>query len=332
MKVFYDADIGGDALSGKSVSIIGYGNQGRAQALNLRDSGAGPISVGARAGGMSETRALQDGFEVVPVAEAARADIVALLTPDQTQKAVYDDFIAQNIRDGACVLFAHGFSVHFKMIAPPDGVDVVLVAPRGPGRSVRKDFLDGGGLPATIAVAQDATGGALDIAKAWAKGLGAGRSGIFLSNFEEECVADLFGEQSVLCGGMIALARAAFDTLVEAGYAPEMAYFECLYEIKRIADLIETRGLPGMRDGISTTAEFGGYETGERLVTEETRKEMRAILDDIRSGGFARRWMADWEAGGPRLDAYRKAAASSPVEAAEASARRLARFKTESDS
>ena len=306
---------GGDLslLSGK-VAVVGYGSQGHAHALNLRDSGI-EVEVGLRPGGASWGEAEAAGLTVRPVAEAvAGAQLVSLLLPDQVQPAVYDEHVAAALAPGAAVLFAHGFNVLYGRVAPAEGHDVIMVAPKGPGHVVRRLFTEGYGTPALIAVERDASGRARDLALAYATGIGAGRAGILETTFREETETDLFGEQAVLCGGTAELIRAGYETLVEAGYQPEVAYYECLHELKLIVDLIWEGGLSHMRWSISDTAEFGDYTRGRRIIDEHVRDEMKAVLADIQSGAFAGEWIADMDAGETRLGQLRTEAASTELE------------------
>ncbi len=315
---------GGDLslLSGK-VAVIGYGSQGHAHALNLRDSGVA-VEVGLRAGSGSWAEAEAAGVAVAPVAEAVRgAQLVSVLLPDQVQPQVWQESIAPAIEDGAAVLFAHGFNVVYGRVAPGEGHDVIMVAPKGPGHIVRRLFTEGYGTPALIAVERDASGRARDLALAYATGIGAGRAGILETTFVEETETDLFGEQAVLCGGTAELIRAGFETLVEAGYQPEVAYYECLHELKLIVDLIYEGGLSHMRWSISDTAEFGDYTRGRRVIDEHVREEMRGILADIQSGAFAREWIEDMDNDEARLEAMRAEAARSTIETVGAKLRAL---------
>ncbi len=292
MQVFYDKDCAPQLLTDKQIAIVGYGSQGHAHALNLRDSGAKHICIGLREDSASRAKAEQDGFEVASVAEAAaRADMLMLLAPDEKQQKIYADAIAKPLRRGAALLFAHGLAIHFRLIRPREDLDVMMVAPKGPGHTVRGEYLQGRGVPCLMAVAQDASGEAQDLALAWAAGLGGGRAGILATSFRDECETDLFGEQAVLCGGLVHLIRAGYETLVDAGYPPEMAYFECLHEVKLIVDLMYEGGIANMNYSISNTAEYGEYVSGPRVVTSETRAEMKRILADIQSGDFVKRWM-----------------------------------------
>lgn len=313
-RIYYDVDASLEPLAGKTVAVIGYGSQGHAHALNLRDSGV-TVVVGVREGGPSWGRAREAGLEVAPVAEAAaRGDLIALLIPDQAQPEVYRKEIAPHLSPGKCLLFAHGFNVHYGQIVPPPGVDVIMVAPKAPGHRVREIFARGGGTPALLAVYQDATGKAMELALAYAKGIGCTRAGVIETTFAEETETDLFGEQVVLCGGVTALIKAAFEVLVEAGYQPEIAYFECLHELKLIVDLIQQGGLTYMRHSISDTAEYGDYVAGPRIVTEATKEEMRRILREVQDGTHARNWILENLAGRPFFNAMRRKERCHPIE------------------
>lgn len=315
MIVRYDRDADPGLITSRKVAVIGYGNQGHAHALNLRDAGADQLMIGARPGSASGERARAAGFAVGTDAEAAEwADLVMLLTPDEDQALQYREVLADRLRPGTALAFAHGLNVHFGLIEPRADLDIFLVAPKGPGTAVRAAYVAGGGLPALMAVAQDGTGHAHALALAYASAIGCGRAGIIETSFREECVTDLFGEQAVLCGGIPDLVMAGYDTLVEAGFEPEMAYFECVHEAKLIVDLMYARGIAGMREAISNTAEFGGYMTGARLITDETRAEMRRVLADIQDGSFARALVDDTRAGGPLMTAARKRQREHPVE------------------
>jgi ketol-acid reductoisomerase len=308
-----DADLG--LLSGKKVAILGYGSQGHAHALNLKDSGVDVI-VGLRDGSSSKAKAEEAGLTVLPTGEAvAAADIVMVLLPDTEQKKVYEADIAPNLRPGNSLAFAHGFNIHFDQIKPAEGIDVWMIAPKGPGHLVRRTYEEGGGVPALVAVAQDATGDARAVALAYAKGIGATRAGVLDTTFEEETETDLFGEQVVLCGGLVELIRNGFETLVEAGYQPESAYFETLHEVKLIVDLIYEGGIANMRYSISDTAEYGDMTRGTRVITPQTKDEMRKILGEIQSGAFAKEWIAENEAGRPNFDRLRDESAKHPIEA-----------------
>jgi ketol-acid reductoisomerase len=315
MKVYYDADCDINLITGKKIAILGYGSQGHAHAQNLRDSGVKEVAIALREGSATAKKAEGAGFKVMSNAEAAKwADILMIVAPDEHQAAIWAQDIQPNIRDGAALAFAHGLNVHFGLIEPNPGIDVIMIAPKGPGHTVRSEYQRGGGVPCLIAVHQDATGNAHDVALAYASGVGGGRSGIIETNFREECETDLFGEQAVLCGGTTALIQAGFETLVEAGYAPEMAYFECLHELKLIVDLLYEGGIANMRYSISNTAEYGDIKTGPRIITEETKKEMKRVLADIQSGRFVKDFVLDNRAGQPELKASRKAAQAHQIE------------------
>ena len=313
-KMYYDSDASFDTLKGKSLAILGYGSQGRAHALNLRDSGY-DVTVGLRKDSASWPKAEDDGLRVASVGEACSgADLVAMLIPDQHQSGVYAESVEQNLRAGSALLFAHGFNVHFGQIRPPGDTDVIMIAPKAPGPLVRRTFEQGSGTPALLAVEQDATGDARDKALAYAKGLGCTRAGVIETTFREETETDLFGEQAVLCGGTSRLIQAGFETLVEAGYQPEVAYFECLHELKLIVDLLYEGGFAKMRDAISDTAEFGDLTRGKRIVGPQVEEVMRAVLEDVRSGAFAREWVLENRAGTPVLDAERRRQNEHPIE------------------
>lgn len=315
MKVYYDADCDLNLIADKKIAILGYGSQGHAHAQNLRDSGIKDVAIALRPGSASAAKAEGAGFKVLANADAAAwADILMILAPDEHQAAIYADDIHANLRPGAALAFAHGLNVHFGLIEPRADVDVIMVAPKGPGHTVRGEYTKGGGVPCLVAVHQDATSNAHDIALAYASGVGGGRSGIIETNFKEECETDLFGEQAVLCGGVTHLIQAGFETLVEAGYAPEMAYFECLHETKLIVDLLYEGGIANMRYSISNTAEYGDIVTGPRIITDETKAEMKRVLADIQSGRFVKNFVLDNRAGQPELKASRKAAAAHPIE------------------
>jgi ketol-acid reductoisomerase len=312
--IYYDRDADLSNLEGKTVAILGYGSQGHAHALNLRDSGV-EVVVGLREGSSSRDDAESEGLEVLAVADAAsRSDIVMILLPDEKQAEVWEAEIADGIGEGNLLMFAHGFSIHFEQIVPPRGVDVGMVAPKGPGHLVRRQFVEGRGVPCLMAVHQDATGTARDTVLAYASGIGGGRAGIIETTFKDECETDLFGEQSVLCGGATELVRAGFETLVEAGYDPRLAYFECLHELKLIVDLMYEKGIQGMRFSISNTAEYGDMTRGKRVIGPETRAAMRKILADIQSGEFANEWIAENRAGGESFQRMREEAAGHQVE------------------
>ena len=297
-KMYYDSDCSLGLLKGKTVAVIGYGSQGHAHAQNLKDSGI-DVVVGLAPGSARRKQVEEDGLRVMDTAEAAKAgDLIMILTPDQVQAEIYYRDIEPNLKEGDILAFAHGFNIHFNQIRPPEYVDVIMIAPKGPGHTVRSQYLEGRGVPALIAVHQDASGKAKDYALAYAAGIGAGRAGILETTFREETETDLFGEQAVLCGGVTELMKAGFETLVEAGYQPEIAYFECIHEMKLIVDLINQGGFSYMRYSISDTAEYGDYVTGKRIITEETRKEMKKVLSEIQSGEFASKWITENKAGG----------------------------------
>jgi ketol-acid reductoisomerase len=312
--IFYDKDADLSKLHGKTVAILGYGSQGHAHALNLTDSGV-EVVVGLRPDSSSRAKAEEAGLEVLDIAEAAsRGDVVMVLLPDEKQAEVWESEIADGIAPGNLLLFAHGFSIHFDQIQPPPGVDVGMVAPKGPGHLVRRQFEEGHGVPCLIAVQQDATGEAHDLVLAYAAGIGGGRAAIIETTFKDECETDLFGEQAVLCGGASELVRAGYETLVEAGYDPRLAYFECLHELKLIVDLMYEKGIQGMRYSISNTAEYGDMTRGKRVIGEESRAAMKTLLEEIQSGAFAREWIAENRAGGENLSRMREEGAKHPIE------------------
>jgi ketol-acid reductoisomerase len=303
LKVYYESDADLANLKNKKIAVIGYGSQGHAHALNLKDSGM-DVRVGLRPGSKSWAKAEEAGLKVLPVAEAAKeGDIVMILINDEVQADVYKESIAPNLKKGDSLVFAHGFNIHFGQIVPPKDVDVFLVAPKGPGHLVRRQFLEGKGVPSLIAIHQDFTGNATKIALAWAKGIGGARAGVIETSFKEETETDLFGEQAVLCGGVTSLVKAGFDTLVKAGYAPEMAYFECFHELKLIVDLMFEAGIAGMRYSISDTAQFGDMTRGPRVVNAESRKAMEEILEEIQNGTFAKEWILENKANRPYFNA-----------------------------
>jgi len=315
MRVYYDRDADVNLIKGKKVAIVGYGSQGHAHALNLRDSGATDVCVALREDSATRKKAEGEGITCKTVAEAAAwADVIMMLTPDELQADIYYADIHKNIKAGAALAFAHGLNIHFNLIEPRADIDVFMIAPKGPGHTVRGEYKKGGGVPCLVAVHQDATGNALDVALSYASGVGGGRSGIIETTFKEECETDLFGEQVVLCGGLMELIKNGFETLVEGGYAPEMAYFECLHEVKLIVDLMYEGGMANMRYSISNTAEYGDYVTGPRIITSDTKAEMKRVLDDIQSGRFTRDWMLECKAGQPSFKATRRRNAEHEIE------------------
>ncbi len=312
--VYYADDADPSIIRGKKVAVIGYGSQGHGHALNLRDSGV-DVVVGLREGSSSIEKAESQGLAVLPIAEAAAAaDVIMILAPDTEQKAIYDEHIAPHLKAGDALAFAHGFNVRFGRITAPEGVDVIMIAPKGPGHLVRRTYEEGGGVPSLIAVEQDATGRAKQVALSYADAIGGTRAGVIETTFPEETETDLFGEQVVLCGGLTALVQAGFETLTEAGYAPEMAYFECLHEVKLIVDLMYEEGIAGMRYSISDTAEYGDLTRGSRIVTDETKAEMKAILEEITSGKFADEWVAESESGRPNYHRLQQEGKDHPIE------------------
>ncbi|WP_417451943.1 ketol-acid reductoisomerase [Kordiimonas sp.] len=315
MRVYFDSDADVNLVKDKTVAIVGYGSQGHAHAANLRDSGVSRVIVALREGSGTRKKAEAAGFEVMTAGEAAKeADMVMMLAPDEHQAKIYADELVDNLKEGAALMFAHGLNIHFSLIEPRADLDVIMVAPKGPGHTVRSQYAQGKGVPCLIAVHQDASGKAHDLCLSYASGIGGGRSGIIETNFREECETDLFGEQAVLCGGVSELIKAGFETLTEAGYAPEMAYFECLHEVKLIVDLIYEGGIANMRYSISNTAEYGDYKTGPRIITDETKAEMKRVLEDIQQGRFVKDFIADNLAGNPELKAHRGLAERHPIE------------------
>ena len=315
MRVYYDRDADVGLIKKKKVVIVGYGSQGHAHAANLKDSGVAEVAVALRSDSSSRAKASDAGFKVMDVTEASQwGDVIMMLTPDELQADIYADEIAENIRPGAAIAFAHGLNVHFNLIEPRTDIDVFMVAPKGPGHTVRSEYARGGGVPCLIAVHQDSSGNAHEIGLSYASAVGGGRSGIIETTFQEECETDLFGEQAVLCGGLCELIKAGFETLVEAGYAPEMAYFECLHEVKLIVDLIYEGGIANMNYSISNTAEYGEYVTGPRIITDETKAEMKRVLEDIQAGRFTRDWMVENKARQTSLKATRRRNAEHPIE------------------
>ena len=315
MRVYYDRDADLNLIKSKNVAIVGYGSQGHAHAMNLRDSGVENVTIALRSGSASAAKAKGANFEVMSPADAAKwADVVMVLAPDELQGDIYRDHLAGNMRENAALAFAHGLNVHFSLIEPRADLDVFMIAPKGPGHTVRSEYLRGGGVPCLLAIAQDATGAVHDLGLSYGCGVGGGRAGIIETSFKEEVETDLFGEQVVLCGGLTALIKAGFETLVEAGYAPEMAYFETLHEVKLIVDLIYEGGIANMRYSISNTAEYGDYTRGPRIVTDETRAEMRRILAEIQSGQFSREWMLENQVSQTSFKATRRREAEHQIE------------------
>jgi len=315
MRVYYDRDADLNLIKGKKVVIVGYGSQGHAHALNLKDSGVKDVAIALRKGSASAKKAESAGFKVMEVAEAAKwADLVMMLTPDELQGDIYREHLHDNMKKGAALVFAHGLNVHFNLLDPRPDLDVLMIAPKGPGHTVRSEYQRGGGVPCLIAIAKDSSGNAHDLGLSYASAVGGGRAGIIETSFKEECETDLFGEQVVLCGGLVELIKGGYETLVEAGYAPEMAYFECLHEVKLIVDLIYEGGIANMRYSISNTAEYGDYTRGKRVITDETRAAMRKILQEIQSGDFAREWIAENRAGQENFTRMREQQANSQVE------------------
>jgi ketol-acid reductoisomerase len=315
MRVYYDRDADANLIKGKKVVVVGYGSQGHAHAQNMRDSGVKDVVIALRPGSATIKKAEGAGFKVMSPADAAKwADVMMICTPDELQAQLWKDDLKANMKQGAAIAFAHGLNIHFSLIEPRPDIDVFMIAPKGPGHTVRSEYQKGGGVPCLVAVHQNPSGNALEIALSYASAIGGGRSGVIETTFKEECETDLFGEQAVLCGGLSALIVAGYETLVEAGYAPEMAYFECLHEVKLIVDLIYEGGMANMRYSISNTAEYGDYTRGPRVITEETKKEMKRILDDIQSGRFARDWVLENAAGQASFKAMRRRHAAHDIE------------------
>lgn len=313
-KMFYEKDTNLGLLQGKKVAVIGFGSQGHAHALNLHESGV-DVVVGLYEGSKSWDKVKEAGLEVATTAEAAKkADIIMILVPDEKQAKLYREEIAPYLEEGNALVFAHGFNIHFKQIVPPSNVDVFMIAPKGPGHMVRRTYTEGSGVPCLIAVEQDYSGKAKDLALAYANGIGGARAGVLETTFKDETETDLFGEQAVLCGGVTALIKAGFETLVEAGYAPENAYFECMHEMKLIVDLMYQGGMAAMRYSISDTAEYGDYITGSRIITDETKKEMKQVLTEIQDGTFAKKWLLENQVGRPTFNAMRRMEAEHPIE------------------
>jgi ketol-acid reductoisomerase len=315
MRVYYDRDADVNLIKGKKIAVVGYGSQGHAHILNLRDSGVKDVVVALKEGSPTRKKAEGEKLKVMTPAEAAKwADVMMILTPDELQAEIYANDIRANFKQGGALAFAHGLNIHFKLIEPRPDLDVFMIAPKGPGHTVRSEYQRGAGVPCLVAVAQNASGNAMELALSYASAIGGGRAGIIETTFREECETDLFGEQVVLCGGLSQLIASGYETLVEAGYAPEMAYFECLHEVKLIVDLMYEGGLADMRYSISNTAEYGDYVTGPRIITDETKKEMKKVLADIQSGRFVSNWMTECKAGQPSFKAIRRNWANHPIE------------------
>jgi ketol-acid reductoisomerase len=315
MRVYYDRDADVNLIKAKKVAVVGYGSQGHAHANNLKESGCAEVRVALRPGSASAKKVEDAGLQVMDPAEAAAwADVVMVLAPDERQASLYTEQLAPNMREGTALAFAHGLNIHFNLIEPRGDLDVFMIAPKGPGHLVRSEYVRGGGVPCLIAVEQNPSGNAQEIALSYASAIGGGRAGVIETTFKEECETDLFGEQVVLCGGLTSLIMAAYETLVEAGYAPEMAYFECLHEVKLIVDLIYEGGLANMRYSVSNTAEYGDYTRGPRVIGDAARAEMKQILDEIQTGKFAREWVSECQAGQPSFKALRRRGAEHPVE------------------
>ena len=315
MRVYYDRDADVNLIKGKKVLVVGYGSQGHAHAMNLRDSGVKDVRIALKPGSATTKKAEGAGFTVMSPADGAKwADIVMVLTPDELQSDIYNADLAPNMKQGAALAFAHGLNVHFNLLSPRADLDVFMIAPKGPGHTVRSEYVRGGGVPCLVAVAQNPSGNALEIALSYSSAVGGGRVGTIETSFKEECETDLFGEQVVLCGGLVELIKAGYETLVEAGYAPEMAYFECLHEVKLIVDLIYEGGIANMNYSISNTAEWGEYVSGPRIITDATKAEMKRVLKDIQSGKFTSEWMQEYRSGAARFKATRRLNDSHPIE------------------
>jgi len=315
MRVYYDRDADLNLIKSKNVMVVGYGSQGHAHAMNMRDSGVQNVAIGLREGSSTRKKAEEAGFKVMTASEgAAWADVIMVATPDELQGDLYREELEPNMKEGAAMIFAHGLNIHFNLIEPRADLDVFMIAPKGPGHTVRSEYQRGGGVPCLVAVHQNASGNALEVGLSYASAIGGGKAGIIETTFQEECETDLFGEQVVLCGGLVELIRAGYETLVEAGYAPEMAYFECLHEVKLIVDLIYEGGIANMNYSISNTAEYGEYVTGPRIVTPETKAEMKRVLEDIQSGKFTRNWMLENKVNQTSFKATRARAAAHPIE------------------
>src|SRR6202161_2962935 len=324
MRVYYDRDADLNLIKGKKVCIVGYGSQGHAHALNLKDSGVKEVAIALRKGSASAKKAEAAGFKVMEVAEAAKwADVIMMLTPDEWKGDIYRDHLHANMKNGAALLFAHGLNVHFNLLEPRADLDVLMIAPKGPGHTVRSEYQRGGGVPCLIAIHKDASGSAHDLGLSYASAIGGGRAGIIETSFREECETDLFGEQVVLCGGLVELIKGGFETLVEAGYAPEMAYFECLHELKLIVDLIYEGGIANMNYSISNNAEYGEYVTGPKIVTAETKKAMKQVLTDIQTGEYAKSFIIENKAGAPTLQSRRRLTAEHQIETVGAKLRAM---------
>ena len=324
MRVYYDRDADVNLIKGKKVLVVGYGSQGHAHAMNLRDSGVKDVRVALRPGSASAKKAEAAKFQVVTPADGAKwADVVMILTPDELQAKLYNDDLKPNMRPDTALAFAHGFNIHFKLVEPRPDMDVFMIAPKGPGHTVRAEYVRGGGVPCLVAVAQNPSANALELALSYASAIGGGRAGVIETTFKEECETDLFGEQCVLCGGLTSLIMAGYETLVEAGYAPEMAYFECLHEVKLIVDLMYEGGIANMRYSISNTAEYGDISTGPRIITDETKAEMKRVLADIQSGRFARDWMLENKVNQASFKAMRKKMSEHPIEESGAKLRAM---------
>jgi len=331
MRVYYDRDADVNLIKGKKVAVVGYGSQGHAHSNNLKESGCTEVRVALRPGSASAKKAEDAGLQVMDPGEAAAwADVVMVLAPDEHQASLYTEQLAPNMRAGTALAFAHGLNIHFNLIEPRGDIDVFMIAPKGPGHLVRSEYVRGGGVPCLIAVEQNPSGNAKEIALSYASAIGGGRAGVIETTFKEECETDLFGEQVVLCGGLTALILAAYETLVEAGYAPEMAYFECLHEVKLIVDLIYEGGLANMRYSVSNTAEYGDYSRGPRVIGDAARAEMKQILDEIQTGKFAREWVNECQAGQPSFKAMRRRGAEHPVEEVGARLRAMMPWISES--
>jgi ketol-acid reductoisomerase len=315
MRIYYDRDADVNLIKAKKVVVIGYGSQGHAHAANMRDSGVAEVVVALREGSASASKAEDAGFPVKNVAEAAAwADVMMMVAPDELQQQIYTESLRDNMKEGAALAFAHGLNIHFGLIEPRADLDIFMIAPKGPGHTVRSEYARGGGVPCLVAVDKNPSGNALEIALSYASAIGGGRAGVIETTFKEECETDLFGEQTVLCGGITSLITAGFETLVEAGYAPEMAYFECLHEVKLIVDLIYEGGIANMRYSISNTAEYGDYSRGDRIINDSVKAEMKRVLEEIQSGKFTREWMLECQANQPSFKAMRRRAAEHPIE------------------